>query len=161
MLKQSGMCMNCLHCKLELAKRTCKIEGKKKNILKNWPPCLYIQLWNTGTWLAHTCAFHAFHITMVCVIFSFFVCSITCTCIILDKLNCWLIKKIVNLVMHIILFCDTCVYSFYTFSRFNMIMNYNEIDILNKYMYIMGNIIMYPCIVLFSIIRFLFVILST
>lgn len=87
--------------------------------------------------------------------FLFFLCSITCTCIILDKLNCWLIKKIVNLIMHIILFCDTCVYSFYTFSRFNMIMNYNEIDILNKYMYIMGNIIMYPCIVLFSIIRYL------
>lgn len=87
--------------------------------------------------------------------FLFFLCSITCTCIILDKLNCWLIKKIVNLIMHIILFCDTCVYSFYTFSRFNMIMNYNEIDILNKYMYIMGNIIMYPCIVLFSIIKFL------
>lgn len=64
-------------------------------------------------------------------------------------------KNVENLIMHIILFCDTCVYSFYTFSRFNMIMNYNEIDILNKYMYIMGNIIMYPCIVLFSIIRYL------
>lgn len=64
-------------------------------------------------------------------------------------------KNVENLIMHIILFCDTCVYSFYTFSRFNMIMNYNEIDILNKDMYIMGNIIMYPCIVLFSIIKFL------
>lgn len=64
-------------------------------------------------------------------------------------------KNVENLIMHIILFCDTCVYSFYTFSRFNMIMNYNEIDILNKDMYIMGNIIMYPCIVLFSIIRYL------
>lgn len=28
------MCMNCLHCKLELAKRTCKIEGKKKPFQK-------------------------------------------------------------------------------------------------------------------------------
>lgn len=70
-------------------------------------------------------------------------------------------KNVENLIMHIILFCDTCVYSFYTFSRCNVIMNYNEIDILNKDMSIMENLIMYPCIVLFSIVRFLFVILST
>lgn len=33
-VKQSCMCMNCLHCELELAKRTCKIEGKKNFFFK-------------------------------------------------------------------------------------------------------------------------------
>lgn len=150
------MCMNCLHCKLELV----KIEGKKhfKKLTTMFIHTVVEYRYMTCSYMCIPCI--PYH-NGVCYFLFFFLCSITCTCIILDKLNCWLIKKIVNLIMHIILFCDTCVYSFYTFSRFNMIMNYNEIDILNKDMYIMENKIMYPCIVLFSIIRFLFVILST
>lgn len=61
------ICLHSIHV-LELAKRTCKIEGIF--FFLNWPPCLHT-VWNSS--LAHTCAFH---ITMFYVIFSpFCVCA--------------------------------------------------------------------------------------
>lgn len=64
---KSCMYVICLHSILELAKRTCKIEGI---FFFQTDHHVNIQLWNSS--LAHTCAFHI--ITMFYVIFSPFLC---------------------------------------------------------------------------------------